>query len=69
MYYILAGIGILPKYMLYLLIYKGGDQVIIPIAQYLIILAGIGILPKYMFYWLIYKGGDQIIIPIPQYLY
>jgi hypothetical protein len=50
MYYILAGIGILPKYMLYLLICKGGDQVIIPIAQYLIILAGIGILPKYMFY-------------------
>jgi hypothetical protein len=33
--FILGGIGILPKFMFYLLIYGGGDQIINPIPQYL----------------------------------
>jgi hypothetical protein len=32
--FILGGIGILPKFMFYLLIYRGGDLIINPIPQY-----------------------------------
>jgi hypothetical protein len=32
--FILGGIGILPKFMFYLLIYRGGDKIINPIPQY-----------------------------------
>jgi hypothetical protein len=32
--FILGGIGILQKFMFYLLIYRGGDQIINPILQY-----------------------------------
>jgi hypothetical protein len=32
--FILGGIGILQKFMFYLLIYRGGDQIINPIPQY-----------------------------------
>ena len=72
--YILGGIGILPKFVFYLLIYKGRDQIINPIPQYETrrdwnLTEITKCEPKCMFCLLISGRKDQVIIPVPQYLY
>jgi hypothetical protein len=68
--YILGGIGILPKFVFYLLIYKGRDQIINPIPQYETRRDwNLTEITKCMFCLLISGRKDQVIIPVPQYLY